>query len=444
MTPRRNFALFTGLVRDPALFRQRLELVSQWKLLGLIEEIVCSTWVGELNGHPEVRRDLHAAGAHVVETVQPTLRLPGHVLHQMKTLRLGLEFMPQATHVLKLRGDLGRFGVEYAPILEGNRDLEVGAPADWPRPVRERVHVLTGFTMAPFYLNDTVLYGRREDLLGMAHFDVGYEVLYSEMGPEQYFHSRPMLEHFPIFDTYFRLNKGFIFNQPERSSMHRGILLGSDFFLKVLASYWLALSHYFRVGFAEDFPQGREEELRAAAGVPFSRIFEPGNPVAGMDHHAGADAPFCWGEGWLAAALTGGFQRDALYERFLSALEEVRSSAWQRSFSCNPFDPLPEVRALSAELWQRLEYPGGKLGIAAEDAGLVRHVVLGHPPNWQLLGGSDSAQVLQAELARNRRTVDELTDQLGHQNQEILRLRTQLDARGHSAAAGGASAASRI
>ena len=61
--------------------------------------------------------------------------------------------------------------------------LALGPLDDWPRIFEERLVVLACSLLTPFYINDMIFYGRKNDVSKLISFDIGCEMIYSNMAP---------------------------------------------------------------------------------------------------------------------------------------------------------------------------------------------------------------------------------------------------------------------
>jgi hypothetical protein len=102
---RRNWVVIAGLVRDEAVFARQLDVLVDWRKKQLVEGVVYCTWIDELSKYPGIASFLGNQDIPVVEVAEPTLRLEGHILHQMTSLHYGLQLVPDGTYVFRTRPD---------------------------------------------------------------------------------------------------------------------------------------------------------------------------------------------------------------------------------------------------------------------------------------------------------------------------------------------------
>lgn len=243
--------LFTGLVRNEDLFIEKLTKAVQLKREGFIQSIIFSTWLGELIRYEKVKKFITLHNVFLIESTEPNVKLPGYILHQMKSLHLGLSLVPESDYVYKMRPDLGPFNIDNVKKIVTQKH-PVDIDTDWPVVFKEKVVIDGGFIMHPFYMNDIQFFGLVSDLKKMVNFDLSYEVLFNDISPEQYFYISPFIEHFSILHKFFMVNQGLLHSQKEQAKKYMEYYSGSRFHLKVLATYILILDSYFHINGMND------------------------------------------------------------------------------------------------------------------------------------------------------------------------------------------------
>jgi hypothetical protein len=111
---RRNWVVIAGLVRDEAAFARQLEVQVDWRKQQLVEGVVYCTWIDELSKYPGIAGFLSNQDIPVVEVAEPSLRLEGHILHQMTSLHYALQLVPDGSYVFRTRPDMRTHTTKYA------------------------------------------------------------------------------------------------------------------------------------------------------------------------------------------------------------------------------------------------------------------------------------------------------------------------------------------
>jgi hypothetical protein len=297
----KSHILFTGLIRNEKLFLEKLVKAVELRDEGLVSSIIFSTWLNELTKYETVQRFLDKNEIIIIESSEPNLKLPGYVLHQMKSLHLGLSLISEKDYVFKMRPDLGSFNTDSVRnILNHNYSREVKTRANWPKVLREKIVIEGGFMMHPFYMNDIQFYGLCIDLKKMVNFDLAYEILYNDLSTEQYFYISPFLSHFPILEKFFMVNQGLFHGDSKNAQIYLNYFLHSNFHLKVLATYMLILDSYFHINgtndidyhantTVEDIFSGNVPDVFTYPSLPFSPVFKGNKWICYLIAYRGSD-----------------------------------------------------------------------------------------------------------------------------------------------------------
>ena len=317
-----NWAVICGLVRDPAAALHQASVLAQFRGEGLIQGVVISTWERELDRYREVRRAFKALDAWVITSREPTLKGPGHVLHQSKAILLGLDACPADAMVLKMRFDLAPLDGHIWPILTGERlaaQEQRAKPNVFSRPVMAH----GGLMFWPFFLNDIYYYGARSDLQMLSRYDIQTEVFYNELGAEQCFHLPPFARRYPSLSLFARIQKVLEAGRVANNRRYAEILLQSDLWYRVWAIYAKAQLEDYYVGMIEEsrtlapavLDQYRNIAMGELLDVGGSAPFLHASPIAGsLEVHSAS---------WALAAVEGMFKPDAVGERFRDAYAAI-------------------------------------------------------------------------------------------------------------------------
>jgi hypothetical protein len=384
-----------------------------WRRKGRIEQVVFCTWQGELDRYPEVRDVVSGSDFVWIELLEPNLRLPGHVLHQMKSLYYALRACPADSYVLRLRPDMPFLSDEVAGVIAGGVDMRIGNIDPWPRIFDEKVVVHNGFVMAPYYMNDMIFYGRRSDLDKIVNFDLSGEVLHSDLGPEQFFFRAPFRDHFGIIESFLAVYQGFKFNDPAAARSQLRTLVGSTFFLRVWATYLSILHKYFRVGLVPDVFRQDDGLLEAWKGTLVEAIWEdlpvPGNEIS---MHGAANSPIFQGEAWIKAILQGKLADSLFGDAVAAAVGHADDWRYQSGYLFDPLRPDEEVRSLATLLRMNENVLDTKIDVQLDPA--RRHFTIwGGQGRWSVVDQENQAmRALETEINQSRRVIESLRAEL--------------------------------
>lgn len=350
--PRPVWAVVIGILRNEEEFRAIVRWLSRLRELGVLDGIVLSTWTGQLSGRPALAAEVAALGIRVVEAEEPRVRMKWNTLQQMVALQNGIDLCPAGSYVLKARTDQ-IYSRQYERFIYDCLSGRAGPLMASDGPLLEkRIAVCDGFFPVPFYFNDLAFFGLKSDIERLLNFDLRYVFCYRSMISEQWFFSRPFVAGFPIFDTYFRVQRG-------HAGTHRltmewfGRLLEQPFFLDVFVSYLTVVQRYFRVG-----PFGRFDPINRAAaaalrGIPAARLLS--DPA-----FVGYRGNFASGY-WIEPLLRGELAPDELGRRIRDAAERVAAPEFQAGYGGPEAVERPEVREF-ARLFDRLVEEAGGSG----------------------------------------------------------------------------------
>ncbi|MEW6994794.1 hypothetical protein AADZ84_11070 [Colwelliaceae bacterium MEBiC 14330] len=240
--------LIVGLIRDKKKFQDVLFFLSEMKKKGYLKRLVLSTWEREVKGQQEVINLFQEkSGLEVVSLSEPNIKLPGHLVHQMKALYYGLSVFEEDDYVLKIRLDLSDINeakIKYLYQLDSYRTtIEQSVPSIFS----EKIGIEGGFLFSPFYLNDITFYGKKLDLSKLVNLDLMLDVKYSNLSPEQWFHFSPFIGSSieKAFDNYFRMQEPLISHEPLLNNERLAKKLKSNYFKNIIRLYFSILNIYY-------------------------------------------------------------------------------------------------------------------------------------------------------------------------------------------------------
>ncbi|MGI4940977.1 MAG: hypothetical protein ACRYHQ_10530 [Janthinobacterium lividum] len=278
--------VFCGLIRRPAYLQEAIVRLVALRRSGMVGEIVVSTWAGEINRYPGMRRYLDENGVVVVEVapVADKAVSVGNVERQILLLHWGLSALGDSTdYVFKTRPDqpinlFPRLDQLFAGMIGriGARDDEDGAL--WVG----RFH-----SLMPFFIDDRYFFGHRRTVDRMTVFS--NELLLTghprNLMAEIIWHSAYFLRKFPLLRTMMQLDwsppwPGGDFYPVLNKMRHQPL------FRQGLALYYHVIATYYRVGLdgigEQDFAGIEPPPL--AVEIPSSLAYEAGCQQAVLDY----------------------------------------------------------------------------------------------------------------------------------------------------------------
>ncbi len=386
-----TWILITGLIRNTENALIQAREVGRLKAKGIVEGCVFSTWSGEFSAYPEVFEAFKALDSILVESSQPSLRFPGHVLHQSLTLLAGLEYIPDGANVFRMRPDIAPINHIVDEMISGAwmaNDLGSGLS---PTVFSNRVWAHSGLVMWPFYINDILYFGTKSDVHKLANIDLKHDWEYSELAPEQFFHIGPFVEKNPVLRLYAKIQRGM--HSPEKNQRLRDLLWQSDFWYHTLYQSAIELVSNYHIGFTRPSEVESESYLKSFSDHSLTAITAEDAPLRQFQGHGDQYRGNGFHSlGWALALLKGGFKHDEASERLQGCI----------SGSPTPSDLLRSAENLADAFtgeWEDYNPKLRRFDGEIHQAYANRQRVLG-------LEVSDSSRLLQDEINQLRRALD--------------------------------------
>lgn len=383
----RRAVVITGLVRDPDRFGAYLDGI---RALGRRDlRVIFSTWTGELDRYPTIPPRLAALSADIAEQAPPTLKLPGHILHQVMTQERGLSLLEDDVFVLKTRPDI-------SGLMDVHEFLDL-APERAPEgrlatPFRHRVHVVGLFGAHPTYINDIIFAGMAGDLRKLCQIPFVFGPKYPRLAPEQWIWGTALAAGNPVLDAFLSVNPGLIFDDPAGNATLRSVLAGSALFARAVAV--MAIVTRDSLAFFHPDPHRAAIAASCAAHSLEALLWER-LPMTAVDHHPSAETNTFLSAGLMDAVHDGLYRPSAFGARVAAAMARYGGPGGRAAMDGDRVMLAGEARDLAAALEARVGIgPGG-------DA------------PWSLMRtGSDYVAGLEDQVNRLRRMVDALQARL--------------------------------
>lgn len=274
MKQRQNVALVGGLLRDELEFRLTFARLLAARQDGSLSEIVLSTWEGEIDRYPGLRRELSAAGIHLVEGRMPPKSF-GNTWAQMKALEQGLRAVPDGAAVWRLRTD------RTSHLLKAFEPYLAAGPAP-ARPYGALAPVFEHKVAAPavvasfpFFAADTAYYGMKTDLAKLVSYDGVFDAVFDGFGAEHRLWTQPFVTAHPSLRTvYEAVNIKGLSHQAVTAAEHDTPL--PDPLLHLFVFYWAALSTSLQSIDRFDEADGGAISVRSVLGGTPSPVIRTG------------------------------------------------------------------------------------------------------------------------------------------------------------------------
>ena len=383
----RRALVICGLIRAPERFAAYLDGLLR---LGRPElRVIFSSWIGELDRHPEIAARLSALGAELVAQSPPDLKLPGHILHQAMTLDLGLSRLDDDVFVLKIRPDIcGLTDVEEFLALQP----EPAGTGRLASPFGHRVQVVGMFGAHPLYINDIIFAGMAGDLRRLCLLPFAFGLKYPRLAPEQWLWATALAAGNPVLDAYLSVNPGPIFDNDGANAAVRGVLAESPLFARAIAVNAILV----RDSLAYFHPDPlRGVVVAECAGYTLDALLWDRLPVGGLEHHPTACTNTFVSAGLIDVVHDGLYRPSRLGDRVQQALARYGEPGGAVAMQRDRAQLASEAVALAAGL--------ARIGIDSR----------GPAPWRQTDADASSTAELEAEVNHLRRTVDQLQARIG-------------------------------
>ena len=238
--------IICGLVRDQERLRKRLSNFFDWREQGRVNQIIYSTWIGEVDNYPGLRVFLTNKNVQLIEIEEPRLILKGgHQVHQMIAFFYGLSAIKNRDQfILKTRVDLAD---NHESMLF---DFELGTPKVddvLDIGIKYKILIEYGQMIYPFLCGDAQFFGHFEDLSKLVNLNTDMELIYNRLAVEQTFFFHPF-KNIKLFQDHFYWNIPHISEMSNRRDEQIKDIISRDEFKKVIYAWWYILYHYFKVG----------------------------------------------------------------------------------------------------------------------------------------------------------------------------------------------------
>jgi hypothetical protein len=238
--------IFTGLIRTEDRFKKSISDFIELRKDNLVNQIIFSTWIGQLDKYDTLREFLEENKIQIVESNSPSI-CKGSFLQQSKSLHCGLDAIKdKSLMIFKTRTDL--YIQKKALIDIFKMDLNLDKNISF---VFEKKIWLPWFEITkPFYLADECFLAAYNDAKKLVNYNMIYDSYYDiDSGLS---HIRrfidPFRASFPIFNTYLQYLATTAHGTNLRFEVLKEFKKNEDY-LNFLFLYYYVVKNYFYIGF---------------------------------------------------------------------------------------------------------------------------------------------------------------------------------------------------
>lgn len=250
--PKNEFdVVLIGALRNLVEFVNIIDLLLHLKKVKHVNNIILSTWKGELENHPTLREHLLRSGVCIVEVndVQSDyykVSAHGNFLRQMKLFDEGLKRIPGNRIVIKARTDF----CENELVKLSDRILTESFHLDkcqLPNSLFDKKLAVFHINVTRYFdINDTVFVGMKNDLNRLIHYTLDYDLNYLSSGivPEMRWFLKAFSEKYPLFQSFFKLIQPVNYEKYLLTCLNKSGDL-PIITLRIQALYLFILNHHF-------------------------------------------------------------------------------------------------------------------------------------------------------------------------------------------------------
>jgi hypothetical protein len=312
----------TGAIREYVQFAIILSRLVELRSEKVIEQIVLSTWQGEIDKHEGLRSFLRVLGVAVVEKA-PLENIPnGHnasYMVQVAAVHNALEVVPEDVFVLKTRTDncLDSLNVIVDRVLSHpETDTKAENFGAYPAVFEHKLYFNIFRFWTPFFLDDRAFYGYVGDLRRLfATYRVSQRAT-----AEILMFGGLFLQIDPVLGEGFKRIRQFEHKARADLMEYSKKSNNADF---DLPKYFLRYLAHLCVVYRNNFFLANNNAEQVVAPFEFHRLFGTGSPKNGFINSS--DGGIIRSMTVLDAILTGKLKKSDAYDKFLAEVEAVRN-----------------------------------------------------------------------------------------------------------------------
>ena len=241
--------IFTGLIRTEDRFKKSISDFVKLKSKGLINQIILSTWVNELDNYKELRTYLIENNIKIVESTPPS-QCKGSFLHQSKSLHCGLDSIEdKSLMIFKTRADLY---IEPDALVE-IMNLDLTIDKNNPNIFEKKVWLPWFEISKPFYLADECFFATFNDMNKLVNYDMIYGSYFETDSGLSHIRRfiHPFLAKYPIFNIFLKYLATTAHGTLNRFEVLDKFMLNENYW-QFIYLYYFILKNYFYIGMEKD------------------------------------------------------------------------------------------------------------------------------------------------------------------------------------------------
>ena len=201
------WAVICGAIRQEFEFYSVIAWLCEQRANDLIDGIVLSTWLGEIDKIKYLRNKLRFLDIYIAELppIEDDIKkcLNINYTRQAAQLKEGLSRVPDDVFVLKCRTDFCiNLLNKIQMLLNGKIDLSIGTYGNFKPNLNYRIAVMNYAISAPFCMEDICFLGYKNDLCKMVLYENTYLKFKNFLSPDCLFFLNLFRNEIPLIDEF--------------------------------------------------------------------------------------------------------------------------------------------------------------------------------------------------------------------------------------------------
>ena len=259
----KTWAVMCGAIREELEVRLTMDKLLTMRQEGVLVGIIVSTWSGEFDRFPELRKQLEDNQVKIIEQSplekRVTLSRTNSInfMRQALQLQAALDCLPEDCFILKVRTDRALDHIKKIEPYLYNEPERIsstyhsfnGLSRRMSKIFDYKLTVLNAKMQRLFNFSDFVFWGYGADIRKLINFEIAELFVDRDLVANTQWFVYPFLEAFPIMRDYFRLInfRPLITGMKEYFEKEDASDYFPQFFYRVYASHLLILTHYFQL-----------------------------------------------------------------------------------------------------------------------------------------------------------------------------------------------------
>lgn len=246
--------IICGAIRDRFDLLMILQKLLAKRHDGFIQEIILSTWIGEIDAYPDLRDVLTQSGIDIIENKPINQTSVGNILQQQKCLDSGMTALKDKSYpILKIRTDKCFHLLDsFLKYIEANNSLQKRSTLNGVFDYKIIIQMVS--ISIPFLVADKIFLGSYNDLRKLTFHTDFYDngcIFHKTLGAENRWFLMPFILQYPVIRDFIanvnlRSVSTFFINEiikKENCSLPRQVKVFYEFYYKLLYENFVMINN---------------------------------------------------------------------------------------------------------------------------------------------------------------------------------------------------------